>query len=631
MTQTTSAPQKHAGSSIALTRIVLFVFCAFVFLLPLKFGNPIVLESISVVPRGGWDWFFSLWPNQIALIVALLLFAWSVWTSTIHAQIHSRAFWLPCAFLATQLASTPTSITPQVSLDTVVMFAAGIGLYAIGLLHFGRADRGDAPIAALVVSSALVCLVTIQQYFGGLEETRRYFALYFDTENVAEDYLIKLQGDRPFGTFVYPNSLGGFLVLALPVVAGRIWKLRGTWEKSAVWVVLVAVVGLMLFSLVLSGSKGAFLTLAGVVGVAVLLVPMSNKFKLSLILMLALCGGALLFRYGPDVFRYGLSTGGARIDYWNAALRIFADHPWLGTGPGTFGSIYPKYKLLTSEDPRLAHNNFLEALSDSGIFGFLAYTTLWIWPLCVVIRRMRRTTDPMMIGLTLSLVAWVMHGLVDFDQYIPSLALLAFFFLGMLEGLQTGKPLPVRAGAPLKLIASSLAVLLCVLPLIRLKAIAWYGESKRLSGTNLYASSAAIERAIRFAPLDAFYNYQQARLSAQLGRSKEALLHFYRARSLDPYRSMYAWETAQFYRASEALTESYFRTAEEAVSLAPKNWKYREVLARDYERIGLREQATRHWSAYREIRRGLNLAESERHTGTFDQKTGPNGGTGAFH
>lgn len=590
-------------------KLFLAAFGLFVFVLPLKFGNPIVLESVAPFPRGGWDWFFSLWPGQFAVLGAFLLAAWGLWVERNVKPVAPRAFWLPCAFLASQLLAMPGSITAQVSLDTGVMFAAGIAMYALGLRQFGDELEFRWSSMALLFATLVVCIVTIQQFFGGLEQTRQFFHLYFGDRELPAEYMIKLSGNRPFGTFVYSNSLAGFLVLVLPVLVASIWELRRSWERSALGVVMAVVCGLIVFSLILSGSKGGFASFAAVVVVAVVLVPFSKRVKIALLALLLFCGLALVLRYGSDIFRYASSTLGARLDYWRAGARIIADHPWLGTGPGTFGTIYPFYKDIAPEDPRLAHNNFLEAATDSGILGFVAYTALWVWPVIVAVKRVRQSHDPMMMGLTLGLIGWVIHGLVDFDQYIPSLALLAFLFLGILEARLAG---PVRGKlialpVSIRIAASLLLCAVCVLPWSRSVSIARINSARELSVKNPYAAAHEVGVAIRRAPLDAVFSAESARIAMGQGRIDDAILDLTRARVLDPYRAGFAWELGQVYRLKEGLTESFFNQAETAVTLSPRNWIYRQKIAEAYVEAGLEELAGEHWSAYDEIRRVLKL------------------------
>jgi tetratricopeptide (TPR) repeat protein len=300
---------------------------------------------------------------------------------------------------------------------------------------------------------------------------------------------------------------------------------------------------------------------------------------------------------------YGKSTGSARIAYWQAGLRIAADHPLLGTGPGTFGAIYPSYKTPTSEDPRLAHNNFLEALSDSGVLGFVAYTALWSWPLVIAVRRLRESSDPILAGLTFSIVAWIAHGLVDFDQYIPSLAMLAFLLLGMLEARLHRPSRFLRFGLQTRIAVTVVALALCILPARRLAGQRCYGESLALM-RNPYAASSAIEDAIRFAPLDAQYYIRSGQLSAKLGRPA-ALSQFRRARRLEPTRASYAWEMSQYLRSIDGNSEAFFLMAEDAVRLAPMNPRYRKDLSNCYGEAGRSTESNLHWSAYVEIQTAL--------------------------
>ena len=57
-----------------------------------------------------------------------------------------------------------------------------------------------------------------------------------------------------------------------------------------------------------------------------------------------------------------------RKDTW----KIFLDHPWMGTGLGTLQTVFPPYETLY--DGRVvnhSHNDYVEALSDTGILGGL--------------------------------------------------------------------------------------------------------------------------------------------------------------------------------------------------------------------------------------------------------------------
>ena len=113
-------------------------------------------------------------------------------------------------------------------------------------------------------------------------------------------------------------------------------------------------------------------------------------------------------------------------------MAIARDHFWLGTGPGTFGSIYPKYKTAQTEEAQLVHNNFLEMWSDSGLPAFIVFAALWLLAIKDGFRLAgQRRGDVGAVAVCAALTGWVVHGLVDFDLYVPGVAIPAFLLLGI--------------------------------------------------------------------------------------------------------------------------------------------------------------------------------------------------------
>jgi Tfp pilus assembly protein PilF len=72
-----------------------------------------------------------------------------------------------------------------------------------------------------------------------------------------------------------------------------------------------------------------------------------------------------------------------RFEYWQATLRMIADHPWLGCGPGNFQQYYTLYKLAgASETIADPHNFLLEIWATTGTLGFsmfAAFLALLVW------------------------------------------------------------------------------------------------------------------------------------------------------------------------------------------------------------------------------------------------------------
>ena len=67
-----------------------------------------------------------------------------------------------------------------------------------------------------------------------------------------------------------------------------------------------------------------------------------------------------------------------RFQVWRVNWQMFKEHPWFGIGYGYNYYYTPEYNLKVLGHPGFtgnAHNNYLEVLAGSGIFGFI----LWLW------------------------------------------------------------------------------------------------------------------------------------------------------------------------------------------------------------------------------------------------------------
>ena len=255
-----------------------------------------------------------------------------------------------------------------------------------------------------------------------------------NSQQLSPDFLKKLNSNRIFSTLVYPNAFAGVILLVCPPVV--VWTGRATRKLPNV--VRGVMIGLLAYTssacLYWSGSKAGWL-IAVAVGVIVLLHSgVSRKLKIGLLVGLLAAGlSGFAIKYST-YFKSGATSVGARFDYWKAALQTATERPLLGTGPGTFSVPYKAIKDPKSEMARLAHNDYLEQLSDSGMPGFILFSG-WIIGLLVMLYRERGSSGgPLSFSVLLGLTGWAMQELVEFGLYIPALAWTAFLFLGWLWG-----------------------------------------------------------------------------------------------------------------------------------------------------------------------------------------------------
>jgi O-antigen ligase len=113
---------------------------------------------------------------------------------------------------------------------------------------------------------------------------------------------------------------------------------------------------------------------------------------------------------------------------------MIADHPWFGTGLGTFLWAFPAYR----DDVSLwgiwdrAHSTPLELAADVGVPLAALLVVAWVVGLAVLMRgvRVRRRGRAVPIaGLAVAVLA-SLHAMVDFSLQIPGYSIIAFTLMG---------------------------------------------------------------------------------------------------------------------------------------------------------------------------------------------------------
>jgi hypothetical protein len=114
-----------------------------------------------------------------------------------------------------------------------------------------------------------------------------------------------------------------------------------------------------------------------------------------------------------------------RLALWSVALRMAADHPWLGVGPDNFRLRYGSYLHGADADTNVHSNNvYLEVLTGGGVFAAAAF--LWfLWRVIAVVRAQRRrligAPAAVYTGVAAAGLAYLAHGLLDsFLTFTPT-------------------------------------------------------------------------------------------------------------------------------------------------------------------------------------------------------------------
>ena len=132
-----------------------------------------------------------------------------------------------------------------------------------------------------------------------------------------------------------------------------------------------------------------------------------------------------------------------RFPVYNAVVQLILDHPWLGTGLGTFAWIFPSYRpgeISTWGVWDKAHSTPLEIAAEQGVpFAIIIVGCILLIAyalICGTRARKERRIYPA-AGLMFLLLS-AAHSTIDFSLQIPGLAIVIFAVTGV--GLAQSAP-----------------------------------------------------------------------------------------------------------------------------------------------------------------------------------------------
>jgi O-antigen ligase len=415
------------------------------------------MEKWVTVPADIYQFVLGFpWPISWAYGLLGVLAIWGLFVATKRFRCPRWLVAMPLVWFGWQLLSGTHSLNGELSGPALLHFAACVTCFYLGFFALGSSRRLTWFWLGLMAGFLLAMAVGWEQHFGGLEATRRYFKLYqsqlFPQGEVPPEYLKKMSSNRIFATFFYPNTLAGGVLLLLPPILWVLSQAKRLFTAAARGFLMGVTALVALACLYWSASKGGWLLMLLLGLLALLRLPISRNGKAAIIAALLVGGLAGFWWKNAAFFERGATSVSARFDYWRAALETARTHPLLGTGPATFSMAYSRLKKPESEMARLAHNDYLQQASDSGIPGFLAYAIFiggaLVYSAPFRFRRGDLNASPakseekaqqpgiqfgwVEFALWLGVLGWALQQVAEFGLYIPALAWPAFTFMGWL-------------------------------------------------------------------------------------------------------------------------------------------------------------------------------------------------------
>jgi O-antigen ligase len=334
--------------------LVVFALLAYFALTPGAVGSFVSAQAASLVLALSWL-------ARVATRATPTTFFWSR---------HPAITWLTIAFLAWVALSSLWAESSGETSAVLLKYALNALLFVIVF----EAVRRSADVKALLV--ALVAGGTVAAAYGIVASP--------DLSSLAGSRTAATDLDRLGGTIADPNLLAAVLVVAF-VLAVALAAI--TRSPAARWT-LIGAGGLAVLSVLLTASRGGLLGLVAALLTGIVLARGHRAAAIGGALVVIAASVVYVGLFDPGIAqRYSTADGGnGRTDLWKVGWRMAEANPVQGVGAGNFRVSSGHYVLAEPgaiaesefiiDQPRFAHNVYLEILAELGVVGLSLFAAL---------------------------------------------------------------------------------------------------------------------------------------------------------------------------------------------------------------------------------------------------------------
>jgi O-antigen ligase len=274
-------------------------------------------------------------------------------------------------------------------------------------------------------------------------------------------YMMRVDGSGTppvTGTYVNRNHFSGLLELVFPLAmlaAVVAWR-RGKATKPArpvscalLTVGLLGMAACLLFAVVASLSRMGFVAILSAILLTAIILLGSKSWGTGrrwrwaipafvvLFVLVLLPTQELLDRFTETPVT-GQLTEIMRINIWKDTIHMIGSYRWVGSGLGAYEHGFFRFKTVAPLNTvDFAHNDYLQIAAELGVTGAILAGVLAMivfWRVLAVVRCLRDTENwELAVGLLVALLTMGLHGLVDFNLYIPANALVLAWLCGVAD------------------------------------------------------------------------------------------------------------------------------------------------------------------------------------------------------
>ncbi len=273
-----------------------------------------------------------------------------------------------------------------------------------------------------------------------------------------------IQNAKPFGSFINSHHFAGYMELALAPALGLVFTGAVERERRLLYGFAALLMGI---ALLMTGSRGAMLSVIGEIGFLTFITSRINgtstadeamnddtnakrralkikrtlaPFALGASVLVVVIAGVIVFggdaaldRIVGTVNRDDPTNG--RTHFWAMTVESIRAHPFTGTGLGAFPLAYTRHDtangLFRVEQ---AHNDYLQVLADTGVVGGIIAVAFFVVLFRTGLKRVRVADTyrrGVAAGALAGCVAVLIHSFFDFTLQTTANALLFFVIVAL--------------------------------------------------------------------------------------------------------------------------------------------------------------------------------------------------------
>ncbi|MEC9019219.1 MAG: O-antigen ligase family protein, partial [Nitrospinota bacterium] len=238
---------------------------------------------------------------------------------------------------------------------------------------------------------------------------------------------------RAEGTMSVYMTYAGLLMLALLVAAGKLIF----FPKENKWIYIAFV--MLSACLLLSYTRQAWL--GAIAGIIFLI--WFRKKSLLWFLPIVL---AVIFAISPNAIKFRINSLTdlkdvnlqRRMALWQGGWLVFMDHPLTGCGFKCIDALNQNYPDPTGIIGKLRgmHNNFLQLAVDTGLFGLIAWISIWVTYFMTLYQRLIVNSGDLVykkdaMGSAAAVLGFLVAGFFETNFYDSEVSMLLYFIMAL--------------------------------------------------------------------------------------------------------------------------------------------------------------------------------------------------------